>query len=235
MILQSNPVVDGVILITLIIIFLVFLLFDAFKRKERLEAVAYLAAMLPFAFIWYTNMMPYLGALFIMELLLTLCLCRDIAVTFIFKKKNRDYAVSIVMYGVATGVYFLFAAILPAIAKAAGGGIHVRDDVQNWFNIAYLPEIITPNDLFLYPFRLITTINVFLVIIPFMYEIKKADTHVGIWANILLAVIFTLPTLFLVHLWAQPVYLGGGVFLAFGFLFGVLYFILMIMITRGKK
>jgi hypothetical protein len=224
-----------VVLITLIIIYLVFLLFDAFKRKERLESVAYLAATLPFAFMWSTNMINYLGALFLMELLLTFCLCRDIAIVFILKKKNRDYAVSIVMFGVATGVYFLFAAILPAISSVTPTPIGGRPDVSNWLNIAWLPYINNLADPFLYPFRLMTTINVFLIILPFLYEVKKAETRVGIWANIILAVIFTLPTLFLVHLWSKPIDLMGVVYVSLGFLFGVLYFIMMLMITRGRK
>ena len=87
---------------------------------------------------------------------------------FIKKKKNRDYAVSIVMYFVATGVYFLFAAILPAIGKAINpvAADAWLADAGNWYNIAYLPNISDFSDPFLNPFRMMTTINILLIIFP---------------------------------------------------------------------
>ena len=74
------------------------------------------------------------------------------------------------------------------------------------------------------------TIDILLMILPMLYEIKSAQARVPVWPNILLAIIFALPTIYLIYIWI----LVPDILLVLGLFIGVLYFILLLSFTKGK-
>ncbi|MHA1791240.1 MAG: hypothetical protein ACTSVI_01265 [Promethearchaeota archaeon] len=229
MITQYTPFsfqIDQIILtITLIIIYLVFFFYELFKRKEHLEYLVYLAATVPFGYLWAIGL-DFLTSVFFLMLLWTFALARDLVLYYVANQKNkRDYANSVIVYGVSIGIFFLYAAILPAIFP----DIKTRYGTQSFGNIIWLPVLDLANPM-LNPFRMILTLDIAIVIIPIIIDVKRADTHVSVWGNIFLSVIFTLPTLYVIYIWL----LVTGFLFVVGLLIGVLYFILLLILTRGK-
>ncbi|MBD3185864.1 hypothetical protein GF325_03460 [Candidatus Bathyarchaeota archaeon] len=218
-----------VLIITLVLIYLIFLLYEFLKRKERLEYIAYLAATIPFAYMWFIGV-DYLASTFWLLVMWTIALARDLVLSVIAKdggRKNRDYANAIILYAVGVGFYFLYAAIMPNLNQ----DLKTRPGTQNLgdLSIIWLPILDEANP-FLNPFRLMLTIDVFMMIIPVILEVNAAQTRVPVWANILLASGMAIPTLYIVYIWI----LATEVLFVLGFLFGVLYFVLFLFLTRGK-
>ena len=211
-------------LLVLLLIYGIFLAYQLFKRKERLQNLAYLAAIIPFGYAWAIGM-DALAAVFFLFVLWTAPLARDLALRYATPsgKKQVDYTNSIILYAVAAGVYFLMAAILPVLIPDIQAG------TQDFGGIVWLPRL-DPANPFLNPFRIMLTIDVVLMILPMLHEIKITQARIPVWPNIFLAIIFALPTIYIVYVWI----LSTGILLILGLLVGVLYFILLLSITKGK-
>ncbi|MHA1680666.1 MAG: hypothetical protein ACTSUE_06645 [Promethearchaeota archaeon] len=230
MLLQLVPdALQIVLIITLILVFFIFLFYEKFGRQERLEYLAYLAATIPFAYLWVIGM-DYLGATFVLLLLWTICLARDLVASIMAKKdkkKDGDFANAVILYAVAVGLYLLYAIIMPNLNLE----LKTRPGTQNFQNAGFiwLPELDNLNP-FINPFRMMVTIDLFMILIPIIAEVKSASVKVPVWANILLSIGMALPTLFLVYIWI----LDSSIIAVLGFLLGVLYFILFLYLTKGK-
>lgn len=213
----------------LLLIYVVFLLYKLFKRKERLDAVVYVVATIPFAYIWWIGV-DYLASVFVLLLLWTIALVRDLITNYITKgkekRKDSDYANSIILYAVAVGVLFLMAAILP---QMPGSSLQSRPWTQNFGGVVWLP-LLTLDNPFINPFRLILTIDLLMMILPMLYEIKVTQARIPVWPVIFLAIIFALPTIYMFYVWM----LIPDLLLVIGLFIGVLYFIVLLAFTKGK-
>ena len=212
--------------LVLILIYGVFLAYQLFKRKEKLHYLAYLAATIPFAYLWVIGM-DYLEAVFYLVLLWTIPLARDLVFHYTVNKKKgeSDFANSILLYVVSVGILMLFAAILPPVFPDLKTG----PSTQEFYAIIWLPKLDLANP-FINPFRLLLTIDIFLMIIPMIYEIKSAEKALPVFSNILLAIIFALPTIYVIYIWI----LTTEILFIIGLLIGVLYFIVLLSLTKGK-
>jgi hypothetical protein len=212
----------------LILIWVVFLLYKLFKRKERLDILAYVVATIPFAYLWWGGF-DYLGSVFVLLLLWTITLLRDLVSNYAVKGKDKhkdsDYANSILLYAVSVGVLFLMAAILPAFNFE----LQVRPFTQPFGGVVWLP-LLTHENPFLPPFQLMITVDILLMIVPMLYEIKVTQARIPVWPVIILAIIFALPTIYLLYVWI----LDAGMLFVIGLFIGVLYFIVLLGFTKGK-
>jgi len=220
-------------ILVLMLIFGIFLCYQAFKRKERLQYLAYVVATIPFGYMWAIGF-DYLGAVFFLLLLWTIALIRDLVMHYVVKgkdkKKETDFANSIVLYAIGVGVFILYAAILPAMIPTLKTG----PGTQEFGGMIWLPMllegVLPTSNPFLNPFRLMLTIDILLMILPMLYEIKVAQARVPVWPNIFLSIIFALPTIYLIYIWL----LMPDILLVLGLFIGVLYFILLLSFTKGK-
>ncbi len=233
MILQNAEQIS--MFLILILIWVVFLLYKLFKRKERLDVLAYVVATIPYAYLWFVGF-DYLASIFVLLLLWTITLVRDLVTNYAVKgkekRKESDYANSILLYAVSVGVFLLMAAILPAFNPTLQG----KAGTQNFGGIVWLPVLdpatypaIFANP-FLNPFRLLLTVDILLMIVPMLYEIKITQARIPVWPVIFLAIIFALPTIYLLYVWI----LLPDFLLVMGLFIGVLYFIVLLNFTRGK-
>lgn len=210
--------------LVLLLVYALFLGYQLLKRREKLQNLAYFAAIIPFAYIWAIGT-DALAALFFLVLLWTLPLARDLTLRYATSsgKKQHDYANAIILYAVAAGVYFLACAILPVLVPTIQAG------AQDFGGLIWLPRLEATNP-FLNPFRILLTVDIGLMIVPMLHEIKIAQQRIPVWPNIFLAIVFALPTIYVVYMWI----LDTGILLILGLLVGILYFIVLLSITKGK-
>ncbi len=242
MILQAPDQIAMILI--LLLIYAVFLFYKLFKRKERLDNLVYVVAIIPFAYLLWIGF-DYLGSIFVLLVLWTFALVRDLIANYVVKGKDKrkesDYANSIILYAVGVGVLFLMSSILPAInplivCKTFTTYCTPKDGVQNYGGIFWLP-ILDPKtypaiylNLFLRPFQLMITIDILIMIIPMLYEIKVTQARIPVWPVIFLAIIFALPTIYLIYVWI----LVPDLLPVMGLFIGVLYFIVLLGFTKGK-
>jgi hypothetical protein len=218
-------------IIVLFIIFFLFLCYRLFKRRERLEYVAYLAALLPFAYYWFIGV-EYIQAVDLLVFLWTICLFRDLVVVYRVRhdlKRDMDFANSIIAYAVSAGFYFLFTVILPAWNP----NLKTEAGAQTFFKYIVLPML--QNNPFstgsLRIFQFLLTVDIACMIAPMFAEIKIAKQRLPVMADIFLAILFALPSIYVLYVWV----LATDIIAALGLLIGVVYFIILLAITKGKK
>lgn len=233
-------IIQILIFLALLFVYGVFLCYKLFKRKERLEYLAYLVATFPFTYLWMSGV-DYLTSIFILIVLWTVCLGRDLWACYGIeavkqKKKDTDIVNSILMYAASAGLFFLFAAIVPYLnPDLVNHATH--PDIQHWENIIYLPIIdryvnpdITANKIYI-PFTLFLAVDIFMMIIPMLHEIKITNAKIAAGPNIILAVCFALPTTYVFYTWiAIPLAM-----VPVGLILGVIYFIILLSYTKGKE
>ena len=217
----------------------VFLCYKLLKRREHLEYLAYLAATIPFAYLWIAKF-DYLGAIFVLVVLWTVALGRDLFDRYgpkpkDAKKSESDFAISIVLYAVAAGVFFLFSAIVPAVYPSLVDSA-THPDIQQWAGIFYLPTIdesfnlpIRANPYFT-PFRFLLTVDIIIMTAPMLHEIKITNVKIPVGPNLFLAILFALPSTYAVYTWI-PIPLA---MIPVGLIFGILYFVVLLSFTKGK-
>lgn len=220
-----------ILTITLMIVYGIFLAYRAFRRKERLEYLAYVTAIIPFAYMWALGLDTII-AMFFLLLLWTIALVRDLIAYIREKLKSgkSDFANGTLMYLIGVGAYVLTAIILPLVPMF---DMPARPDVHYLF-MAF-PVLVDMTNLFLVPFKLLATLNLAFIIIPLIVDIKTAAVPVKFAGNILLAVLFALPTILVVYLWLVVPGFQAGLMWVIGLLIGILYLVLLLLITRGKK
>ncbi|HME53843.1 MAG TPA: hypothetical protein VKM55_16565 [Candidatus Lokiarchaeia archaeon] len=228
------------IFLALLVVYGMFLCYRLFKRKERLEYLAYIMALFPFAYLWMSGV-DYLTSIFILLVLWTVCLGRDLWACYGIeavkqKKKDTDIVNSIVLYAASAGLFFLFAAIIPYLnSDLVNPATHT--DIQHWENIIYLPIIdryvnpqVTANKIYLI-FTFLLAADIFMMIIPMLHEIKISNARIAAGPNIFLAICFALPTTYVFYTWiAIPLAM-----IPVGLILGVLYFAILLTYTKGKE
>ena len=213
-----------IVLITLLVIFAVFLLFDLFKRNEKYGYLAYIVALVPINYLWFLGF-DVLGIYLILFILWCICLLRDLWGVKTEKKEINQIVLFLVL---ALIIQVILTAILPTTNVA----LQTNTDLFWYF---YLPDIYDTNfgleswvDLnVLTAFRIVATLLVALVIIPLLVDIKGEEVPVPVF--IIIIGLFIIPFLYLGWIWLPQ---GMGVLT---FLFSVILFIVLLMITRSGK
>ena len=218
-----------VLFIAFILIYATFLFYDVFKRGDNLGQWAYVLALLPANYAWYLLASPEManwGPMGAMALLGIFWVCLEIRDIFLkdAKKniKDADDVALFLLFGL--GLQIVLSAVLPVAVPAMKLG---TSPVLKYF---YLPEFNPEAEYFAtaayMPYKIISTLVVLLVLIPIIMELK--NEKLKIWVILVLLLIFAVPFYYLAFLWlpAAP----WSIF----FLFLVLLFILLLILTRGN-
>ena len=217
-----------IILITLFVIFGVFLLFDLFKRNEKYGYLAYIIALVPVNYLWYLTStigigeLDVLGAYVVLIVLWDICLFRDLIGV---SKEKKDFDDVILFLGLGIIIQLIISAILPADQLNPDMLVNTEPFV-NYFNLPNIHNEIF-NDNIVLAYKALATLMVFLVIVPLILDIK--DEEVPFIVIIIIMAIFILPFLYLSYLWLPD---ASAVLT---FLFSVILFIVLLMITRSGK
>ncbi|MFX1419015.1 MAG: hypothetical protein ACFE9N_08865 [Promethearchaeota archaeon] len=211
-----------IILITLFIIFLIFLVFDLFGRNEKYGYLAYIVAVIPVNYFWGMGG-DSLFAYVILFLLWIATILRD--TIGIYRKKEKE--INEILLYLTLGV--LIQLIISAIIPEANPLLQSPYTEKFWF--FWLPNVHSAifNPAIAVTFRIIATILIFLVIVPLILDIK--DEEVPLPIIIIFVAIFIIPFLYLSYIWIPD---PAG-FWTLTFLFSVILFIILLLITRSGQ
>jgi hypothetical protein len=213
-----------IILVTLFVIYGVFLFFDLFKRNENYGYFAYIVALVPINFLWFLGF-DVLGIYLVLFILWCICLLRDLWGVKSEKKEINQIVLFLVL---ALIIQLILSAILPV----TNVGLQTNTELFWYF---YLPDIYDANfnteswvNLnILTAFRIVATLLVALVIVPLLVDIKGEEVPVPVF--IIIIGLFIIPFLYLGWIWLPG---GMGVLT---FLFSVVLFVILLIITRSGK
>lgn len=219
------PTIEAIVfLVTFFVIFGVFLVFDIFKRNEKYGYLAYVMALLPTNVLWGFGF-DVLGVYLVLFILWDICLARDLYGVASEKKEINE----IILYFVlAIIVQITLAGILPASIPT------MQENTRTyWF--AFMPDIYTDTfaieawvDLgILMGFRMAATVSVGLIIIPLLIDLKGEEVPIPVF--IIIIALFILPFLYLSYIWLPEA------MAVLTFLFSVILFIVLLLITRSGK
>lgn len=213
---------EVIVIITFFVIFGIFLCFDLFKRNEKYGYLAYIVALLPVNFYWgLAN--DVLFAYFILFILWIITLLRDTIGLYLKKDKEINEILLYLTLGII--VQLIVSAILPEV----NSDLIVPYNGTEKFLYFWLPnihrDIFTPSTVG--AFKIAATLMIVLIIIPLILDIKDEEATMPIL--IVFVAIFILPFLYLSYIWI-PEAMG-----VLTFLFSVILFIVLLLITRSGK
>ncbi|GAG19017.1 unnamed protein product, partial [marine sediment metagenome] len=198
--------------------FAVFLVFDLFGRNEKGSYLAYLAALLPVNYYWSLGFDP-LVAYIILFVLWDITLLRDTIGIYLKKDKEINETLLYLFLGII--IQLIVTAIIPDVNASLKSSTD-----QVWF--FWLPNVHThPLASVALGFRIAATLMVLLVILPLILDIRDEEATLPIL--IVFVVVFILPFLYLSFIWV-PEAMG-----VLTFLFSVILFVVLILITRSGK
>jgi len=212
-----------IILATLFIIYGIFLMFDLFGRNENYGYLAYVVAVIPINYLWSMGPDYVIAAYFILFILWDITLLRD---TFgVYFKKNKEMN-EIFLY-LVLGI--LIQIIISAILPEGDSALQVNTE-QLWF--FWLPNIhsaVFEGESLILGFKLAASLMVLLIVLPLILDIK--DEEIPLPMFIIIIAIFILPFLYISFIWLPgPETLG-----VLTFLFSVILFVILLIITRSGK
>ncbi|MFX0139611.1 MAG: hypothetical protein ACFFDN_38580 [Candidatus Hodarchaeota archaeon] len=209
-----------IILVTLFVVFGIFLAFDLFRRNEKYGYLAYIIAVIPVNFYWGMGYDPLLAYL-ILFLLWIATLLRDTIGMYL--KKNKEINEILLYLFLAIIIQLIISAILP---ESIPNLKNFTDPI--WF--FWLPNVHTsPYPEIALGFRITATILILLIIVPMILDVKDEETTLPI--IVIFVAIFIVPFLYLSYIWIpDPTAFG-----TLTFLFSVILFIILLLITRGKE
>lgn len=207
-----------IILITLFIIFAIFLVFDLFGRNEKYGYLAYIVAVVPVNYYWGMGGDPVFTYIILFLLWIATILRDTISV---YRKKEKE--INEILLYLALGI--LIQLIISAILPVNNIALQALPTQQFWF--FWLPNIHLAEASIALGFKILATILISLVIVPLILDIK--DEEIPLPIVILFVVIFIIPFLYLSYIWI-PEAMG-----VLTFLFSVILFIILLLITRSGK
>ncbi len=212
-----------IILATLFIIYGIFLMFDLFGRNENYGYLAYVVAVIPINYLWSMGPDYVIAAYFILFILWDITLLRD---TFgLYLKKNKE--INEILLYLVLGI--LIQIIISAILPEGDSALQVNTE-QLWF--FWLPNIhsaVFEGESLILGFKLAASLMVLLIVLPLILDIK--DEEIPLPMFIIIIAIFILPFLYISYIWLPgPETLG-----VLTFLFSVILFIILLLITRSGK
>ncbi|MFX1320638.1 MAG: hypothetical protein ACFFAQ_03230 [Promethearchaeota archaeon] len=212
-----------IILVTLFIIYGIFLMFDLFGRNENYGYLAYVVAVIPINYLWSMGSDYVIAAYFILFILWDITLIRD---TFgVYFKKNKE--INEILLYLVLGI--IIQIIISAILPEGDSALQVNTE-QLWF--FWLPNIhsaVFEGESLILGFKLAASLMVLLIVLPLILDIK--DEEIPLPMFIIIIAIFIIPFLYISYIWLPgPETLG-----VLTFLFSVILFIILLLITRSGK
>jgi len=198
-------------------------MFDLFGRNENYGYLAYVVAVIPTNYLWSMGSDYVIAAYFILFLLWDITLLRD---TFgVYFKKNKE--INEIFLYLVLGI--LIQIIISAILPEGDSALQVNTE-QLWF--FWLPNIhsaVFEGESLVLGFKLAASLMVLLIVVPLILDIK--DEEIPLPMFIIIIAIFILPFLYISFIWLPgPETLG-----VLTFLFSVILFVILLIITRSGK
>lgn len=226
-----------ILLITFGLIYGIFLMYDLFKRGDKLGSLAYIFALLPGNYLWYIvtkNEMYEFGATGSSMVLACLWLFAVIRDVLLKNKsegfKDADDVVLILLIALILNI------ILSAILPSEGLNItHMQNGTDIFWKWFYIPDFkaISANPAsaaIILVYKILCSVLAISVMIPLIIDLK--ETPVNLVALIIITLIFAVPFGFLAYLWAGS---NTDMIPVLLFLFSVIFFIFLLLITKGQK
>ena len=168
-----------------------------------------------------------LGVYIVLFVLWIICLFRDLILVY---GKTKEYDDILLFLGIGILVQVILTGILPYMNEAmqtnnVAVGVFWFPDVYNLKTNA-IKSLVNAN--YLLGFRVAATGMVILAILPMILDLYYTEEHVPFLAIIIIDCIFILPFLWLAYVW------GGTIGLPLTFLFAVLLFIVLLLLTRER-
>ncbi|MFX1409587.1 MAG: hypothetical protein ACFFA6_04495 [Promethearchaeota archaeon] len=213
-----------IILITLFIIYGIFLIFDLFGRNENYGYLAYIVAVIPANYIWSFGSEYILVTYIVLFILWDITLLRD---TFgLYLKKNKEINEILLYLVLAIIIQLIITAILPETDES------LKDNTEQLLYF-WLPNIHSAvfegTTIPVLAFKLLASLMVLLIVIPLILDIK--DEEIPLPMFVIIIAIFIIPFLYISYIWLPgPETLG-----VLTFLFSVILFIILLLITRSGK
>jgi hypothetical protein len=215
-----------IILGTLFVIFIVFLFFDIFKRNEKYGYLAYITAVIPVNYMWALGF-DILIVWILLFALWDITLLRDLIWVF---RKTKEYDDILLFLLLGVIIQIIITAILPADQLLS----ELQTNATPYW-VFWLPDVYDAsfnikgwvNTSYLLIYRALATSTIILAIFPLLYDIK--DEEVPFPIIIVITAIFIIPFLILSLIWYPQL---AGVLT---FLFSVILFIVLLIITRSGK
>ncbi len=227
---------DIVLLVTFILIYGTFLVYDLFKRGDNYGSFAYIAAILPANYLWYmvskdgTTSFGPAGAMLVLAVFWLLAIIRDIYIKDTAEGiKDADDMVLLLLIGIILNL--ILAAVLPALS----GNEFMQEGTRAFWKYFFIPDFnmtteFAPSATIVLIYKLIVTLLVIMVVIPLIIDLKETPTNIT--ALLIITLVFMIPFGYLAFLWAGA---NSGMIWVLLFLFSVMFFIFLLMLTQGQK
>ncbi|MHA1746553.1 MAG: hypothetical protein ACTSWW_11170 [Promethearchaeota archaeon] len=225
---------ETLLLVAFGLIYLAFLLYDLLKRGDNKGSIAYVVALLPANYLWYIvakNGMGEFGMVGAMTVLVSLWLLAIIRDIYLKDRaqgyKDADDVALMLIIGLILQI--IVSAILPAIPANAA----MQNGTIILWKYFYLPNFAdaTVSVTIVLVYKIIVTLDIIAIIIPTVTDLR--DAKISISVILILTLIFTIPFGYLAFLWAYG--LEAGMVWVLLFLFSVVFFIFLMLITRGTE
>jgi len=217
-----------IVFFSLCVLFLVFLFYDAFKRGEPYGNLAYIAAVVPSIYMWHVVTLPIHGTLYenwgaagawvILTGLWSIAMIRDIILVL---KKQKDIDDVALYLGIAFILQLLASAILPIDV--------ILNNMQNTSTLVmgflWMPKVFESSIITLMLLRAFSTFIVIGLIIPMVREFRGQP--VNMFALLIVTILISAPFALISYLWLPDYWY------ALLSAFSVLFFIIMLLFTRG--
>jgi hypothetical protein len=213
-----------IVLITLFLIYGIFLVFDLFGRNENYGYLAYIVAVIPINYLWSMGSDYVIAAYVILFVLWDITLLRD---TFgVYFKKNKEINEILLYLVLGILIQIIITAILPEADDS------LQDNTEALWNLFWLPNVhsaVFEGESLILAFRLAASLMVLLIVLPLILDVK--DEEIPLPMFVIIIAIFILPFLYVSYIWLpSPETLG-----VLTFLFSVILFIILLLITRSGK
>lgn len=222
---------EYMILATLLLVYGIFLFFDLFKRDEPYGNIAYIAAIIPTTYFWYLvteniyNIASFSwGVTGVWCLLFALWLAALLRDLFYVFKEKKDMDRILGTFVVAILIQLVVSAILPYDKV-------FPDMSEGTFKIAgfiYLPDTFNAVSSARFTFNILLTIIIIGLVIPMIF-LELRGEQINMWALLIIDLIFALPFGILAFVWVPEFYLPLLL------LIEVIFFIVLLLITKGNK
>ena len=227
-------ITETLLLVAFGLIYLAFLLYDLLKRGDNKGSIAYIVALLPANYLWYiiakNGMSEFgmVGAMMVLVGLWFFAIIRDIYLKDRAQGyKDADDVALMLIIGLILQV--IISAILPAIPA----NLAMQNGTITLWTFFYLPNFADVNVsvAIVLAYKIIVTLDIVAIIIPTVVDLR--DAKVSISVILILTLIFAIPFGYLAFLWAYG--LDPAMLWVMLFLFSVVFFIFLMMLTKGNK
>jgi len=210
------------------LLFLVFLFYDAFRRGEPFGNFAYIAAIIPSTYMWHLMTLPGNAAMYdgwgatggwvVLTGLWSIAMIRDVILVL---KKDKDIDDVALYLGIAFILMMIVSAILPINVFLN----HMQDTPSPALGFLWLPDVFGVSSITLMLLRIFSTFIVLGLIVPMIRDFRGQP--VNMFALLVVTLLISAPFALISYLWLPDYWY------ALLSAFSVLFFILMLLMTRG--